>query len=369
MAGKSARWSDPKTAFLFTLALRFLYSAAAIMYLPRLRMPLAETARENALLFDLSLVHPHLSLWARLDTFWYLHISRYGYDLPASVVFYPLYPGLIRLLSNLLHPLFAALLISTVAAFFLFWGLLRFSHAELPQTPAWRTLVLYTTWPVSFVFFAGYTESLCAAGMVWAIIFAKEERWKTAAIFGALAALARAAGALVFIPLFVMAWQVRKTRVWPTFLTPLAAISFPLWLHWSGRLSIAAAYDKYWTTQVAFPWTTLGLGLLNTIQTPTAISLCSAGIILLFVFVTAMGKMSLELRLYSLAVIILTLMKLGPNFLVGCARYVLPAFPVFFVLTRYLERYPKPVFIALCGALFAFNLAWMYAFLNWVFVF
>ncbi|MBS1850970.1 MAG: hypothetical protein JST79_08660 [Acidobacteria bacterium] len=369
MAGKSAHWSDAKTAFLFTLALRFLYSAIAILCLPSLRPSPPESARVNALLFDVSSLHPHLETWARFDTVWYLHISRQGYDLPASVVFYPLYPGLIRLLSPLMHPLFAALLISTSAAFFLFWGILRLSRMESPECPAWRTLLLYAAWPVSFVFFVGYTEALCAAAMVWALVLAREARWPSAAICGALAALSRAAGALVAIPLLLMAWRKRETAAWPALLVPLAGAAFPLWLRWTGHISIADAYRKYWTTQVAAPWTGLWLGLQDAFRSPTAISLGSAAILLAFLYVTAAGKMRPELRLYTLAVIALTLMKLGPNFLVGCARYLLPAFPVFLVLACYLKRYPKPAFLALCGALFAFNLAWMYAFLNWSFIF
>ena len=40
-----------------------------------------------------------LGIWQRFDTLWYLHIAERGYDQPAGVVFYPLYPWLIRALS------------------------------------------------------------------------------------------------------------------------------------------------------------------------------------------------------------------------------------------------------------------------------
>src|SRR6266852_5616759 len=102
-------------------------------------------------------------MWRKSEPRPYLQIAERGYDLPAAVVFYPLYPWLIRELSGLAGPMAAALLISTVAAFFYFWGMLRLARSEFPNAQTLRTVMLAAAWPASFFFFAGYTEALAVA--------------------------------------------------------------------------------------------------------------------------------------------------------------------------------------------------------------
>src|SRR5258708_15359827 len=57
-----------------------------------------------------------LGIWERFDTLWYLRIAERGYDLPAGVGFYSLYPWPIRGLSRLGWPSAPALPISLGAA-------------------------------------------------------------------------------------------------------------------------------------------------------------------------------------------------------------------------------------------------------------
>jgi len=38
-------------------------------------------------------------IWERFDTLWYLRIAQHGYDRPMAVIFYPLYPAAIRIVS------------------------------------------------------------------------------------------------------------------------------------------------------------------------------------------------------------------------------------------------------------------------------
>ena len=51
-----------------------------------------------------------VGVWERFDTLWYLRIAQHGYDLPRAVVFYPLYPAAIRLVSYVLPLTVAKLL-------------------------------------------------------------------------------------------------------------------------------------------------------------------------------------------------------------------------------------------------------------------
>src|SRR5258708_12962936 len=150
-----------------------------------------------------------LGIWGRFDTLWYLRIAERGYDLPAGVVFYPLYPWLIRGRGGLVGAIAGALLISSVAAFFYFWGLLRLVRnearndvrsdvrsdvpSEFPDTRPLRTLMLAAVWPASFFFFAGYTEALAVALIVCCIVWARDGRWALAAACALAAGLTRSA--------------------------------------------------------------------------------------------------------------------------------------------------------------------------------
>ena len=149
-----------------------------------------------------------LGIWERFDTLWYLRIAEHGYDLPHGGDFLSSLSGgdSVGELGDALHG--GGLVVSTVAAFFFFWGLLRLA-AELSEVGRLRMVLLVCVWPTSFVLFAGYAESLNLALLVWAVVFGRERRWWAATACGILTGLGRPSGVLVFIPLAVMALRSR----------------------------------------------------------------------------------------------------------------------------------------------------------------
>src|SRR5208283_4679601 len=254
MLRRLASRPDWQIAMGITATLRVFYSAMAAAFLPILH-PDPALIRSNALTENLP--SPHglhyalLGIWERFDTLWYLRIAEHGYDRPMAVIFYPLSPAAIR----------AALLISTVAACFFFWGLLRLA-GELSEGGRVRMLLLVSMWPTSFVLFAGYAESLTLALVVWAIVFGRqsgrqsgrEARWETATGCGLLAGLARPSGVLVFVPLAMMALRSRQARSLAVALTPLGLLGYWGWLRWSGRISVVEAYRLYQGMTMVPPW-------------------------------------------------------------------------------------------------------------------
>jgi len=158
------------------------------------------------------------------------------------VIFYPLYPATIRVMSWVLPWTWAALFVSTIGAFFFFWGLLRLGQDDLADLGRLRMLLLVSVWPTSFVLFAGYAESLTLALIVWAVVFARASRWWSATVCGVLAGVARPSGVLVAIPLALLALRSRRLSSFVVLLTPVGLLSYWGWLRWSGRLSVVAAY-------------------------------------------------------------------------------------------------------------------------------
>lgn len=307
-----------------------------------------------------------LGCWQRFDTLWYLHIAAHGYDLPASVVFFPLYPGLIRVGSYVMPPIAAALLISTVAFFFLFWGLYELLRAEVPSPLAANAVILMAVWPASFIFLAGYAESLLLALIVWSLVMAQHGWWKRAAVLGVAAALTKATGAVVFVPLLVMAVRRRQITAWPMLAVPLGSLTFLSWLHQTGRDPISSVYTQYWHTSVAMPWQTLGAGLV--IFSRTHSTLLAVNLVALTVCcgLVVASRMKAEYWLYAAAVVLLCLTKMTDPPLQSMLRYLLIVFPVYVGLARGLERpWLKKRFGLACALLFAANLGLLWLFLGW----
>jgi hypothetical protein len=362
---------DWQIALAIAASLRVFYSVVAALVSPFLH-PDAALIRSNALTENLPAPggwhYALLGIWERFDTLWYLRIAERGYDLPHAVIFYPLYPAAIRLVSLVMPSTAAALVVSTVAAFFFFWGLLRLA-AELSDVGRVRMALLVCVWPTSFVLFAGYAEALNLALIVWAVVFGRERRWWAATACGILAGLGRPSGVLVFIPLAMMALRSRR---WPSVvvvLTPLGLLSYWGWLRWSGRLSVVEAYRVYQGATLAPPWTSVWQALRLIATQHDALLAIKLGLVILVAALSLRREVRLEDKLFALAVIVQMLMYTGRP-LLGAARYLMPAYPAFVMLGRYAERRWKRWQFSFYFFAFGFlNLMWMWAFLNWSLVF
>jgi hypothetical protein len=375
MLRRLASRPDWQIAMAATAALRVFYSAMAAVLVPFLH-PDAALIQSNALTENLP--SPHglhyalLGIWERFDTLWFLHIAEHGYDRPMAVIYYPLYPAAIRFVSGLMPALAAALLVSTVAAFFFFWGLLRLAGGELPRVGKLRMLLLVCVWPTSFVLFAGYAESLTLALVVWAIVFAREARWEAAAACGLLAGSARPSGVLVFIPLAVMALRSRQARSLAVALTPLGLLSYWAWLRWSGRISVVAAYRLYQGMTMVPPWSGLANALRSIVAGHDALLAIKLGLLIVVAVISLRGDAGVQARIhvriedkaFALAVILQMLMYTGRP-LLGAVRYVLMIYPAFLVWGAYAERWNGKQLGFYVTTLGLLNLAWMWAFLSW----
>lgn len=379
MLRKFASWPDWQIALSLTAVLRVFYSTLAAILLPFLHPDLA-LIRSNALTDNLPTPHglhyALLGIWERFDTLWYLRIAEHGYDRPMAVIFYPLYPAAIRLIGGLVPATAAALLVSTVAAFFSFWGLLRLAATGLSDEGKLRVLLLFCVFPSSFVLFAGYADSLTLALVVWAVLLGREAHWGAATACALLAGIARPTGALVFVPLAVIALRSRQARSLVVALTPLGLLSYWYWLRWSGRPSVVEAYRLYQGMTMVPPWSGLAEALRLIVTGHDILLAIKLGLVLL-VAVTVLWSpgrnelrsdvfkvVRLEDKAFALAVILQMLMYTGRP-LLGAMRYVLMVYPAFLVWGKYAEGWNGKGFGFCMAALGVANLTFMWAFLNW----
>ena len=373
-----------KTALLFTLCLRVFYSAIGALVTPYLKLDpgLIHTNEftDNLTPRSAGLAYMLLGVWERFDTLRYIRIAQYGYEQPDAVVFYPLYPMLIRSLSVILRqPLAAALLISTISCFFLFWGFQKLFEPDLPRETVQRALLFYVAWPASFMLFAGYPDSMLTALTIWSVYAARRERWLQAGALGLLAGLTKAAGVLVIAPIVVIAWRRHKLRLWrawPAALCLLGPLAFASYLKVTGLPSPAEAYPKYWKTLIAPPWDTLWASLkqfwsgrmLTAEGALSPESLLTFNLLMLL-FITAptfVKKLREEHRLYALTALIFFLTKKSDPLLQSTNRYLLSVFPAFAAWGMLVRN--RFVLLTIIFVISIFNLVLLLAFFEWALV-
>jgi hypothetical protein len=359
-----------RIALRVTLLLRIAYSVLAALF--GLFLPVyGNLIHSNA--FTETLPPPNhgahyllLGIWERFDTLWYLHIARCGYDHPEADVFYPLYPYLIRALSQLLQPITASLLISTAAAFFFIWGFRTLFSMDFGADDLRHSFIVYAVWPGSFIFFAGYPESLLLAFVLWSLYFARKERWTIAVVLAIFAEITKAAGMVINVPLFIMAARRRTGNAFSVLLTPLGALAFPAWVRWSRHGALASAYHQYWRTRTAAPWTTLWVAGAHLLHRPDPLLILNLLFLIVICLLLGLSRTRLEYKLFGLAAILLVLCKDTNPPLQSTMRYVLIVFPAFIGAAQILGMARKsPRLGPVCSGLFLINLALMWLFLGW----
>ncbi len=145
--------------------------------------------------------------WANWDGGHYLKLAELGYDgyiedgKHLFLVFFPLYPWLIRALHVVISDYATCAYVITNVAFAVgcayFYALLA---NEYSKKVAFRGVLLISVFPFAFFFGAVRTESLFFLTSMASIYYIRKHRFLTASIWGALAALTRMHGLLLVVP-------------------------------------------------------------------------------------------------------------------------------------------------------------------------
>ncbi|PKL80196.1 MAG: hypothetical protein CVV27_00705 [Candidatus Melainabacteria bacterium HGW-Melainabacteria-1] len=158
----------------------------------------------------------------RWDARHYLRLADVGYtgtgDNRFLMVFFPLYPFLIRLVNGLLQNyLHSALLISFVAAVAAGWLLQELMRRQgFDEEHIFRAFMFFCCLPMAIYTVVPLTESLFLALTLAAFVFAQGGGWFRSGLVGALASATRSAGVLLLPALAVQALLARWPRKQPT---------------------------------------------------------------------------------------------------------------------------------------------------------
>jgi Gpi18-like mannosyltransferase len=176
----------------------------------------------------------------RWDSEWYKIIASEGYKYNGdpgetqTVVFYPLYPALSRLVSEVLRIdlVDSMLLVANLAAVVAVLLLFKLVRERFDDRTALATVAIISFFPSSIFLSAGYTESLALLLMVSFFLAVARERFLAAAVLAGLAFATRSAGIVLFPVLLWELWRCRPPKRFLIEAVPLSIIATSgLWLY------------------------------------------------------------------------------------------------------------------------------------------
>jgi hypothetical protein len=141
----------------------------------------------------------------RFDSAWYLAIAQYGYDATGRPAFFPVLPGLIRLLADSAGAqVLAGIALSSACGVGGLYLLHRLVSLDFDLSHA-RSVVWLAAWfPGALALSAVYSEALFLVLSVGSIYAARLGRWPAAGILGGIAAASRSGGVLLVVPLLIL---------------------------------------------------------------------------------------------------------------------------------------------------------------------
>ena len=321
-----------------------------------------------------------LWVWKRWDGLHYVNLAQLGYSGYVEdgkhlfLVFFPLYPWLMRVISLITgNTMAAGLLISFVCYSAGCVFLYKLAALELGRGAARRTVLFLSVYPYAFFFGGIMTESLfllTTAGGLWAI---RRHRWWQAGVWGLLAAMTRmhgilligAAGAELIEHMGRFDWKTIARKL-PALLLPAVGTLVYLALNWSvtGNPFAFTVMQQHWSQGFCPIADTLWYVLNNALSYPTVMVRYQIWIptILLFVaFFTLLVWARNRFRsMYTLYGFVYLVLNFSLSWLLSAGRYLSCALPFFLFAAALTEDRPKLTagLAAVMGAGFLVNLTW-----------
>lgn len=314
-----------------------------------------------------------LESWKRWDSAHYINIAQNGYAGAIEngehifLVFYPLYPWLMRGLSLLFRDFrLCGILISTacyaVGCVFFY----RLTELETDAETAENALLLLSVFPFSFFFGAIATESLFFAIGAALLYCIRTHRWKSVAALGFLACLTKVQGLLfAFAVLTELLYHEHgflliRNREWRAFAkrvilpgcmaaSMLSGFLFYLLInyHVEGDPFRFLYYQKnHWFNGLCPMWTTVSYLVRNAVvkwYTSSGMSLWVPEILLFAGYVAALvyGVRRKLRPMYMVYLAAFFLLTYSSTWLLSAGRYTLSALPVFMLAGIWVTRHEK----------------------------
>jgi Mannosyltransferase (PIG-V) len=331
--------------------------------------PIRDTAAQPPFRAWLGLGDWLFDTFAQWDSVWFLHIAEHGDDREETHAFFPLYPLVVRGVSEVLRSEVAAgVLVSLAAGTVAVVVLHKLARPLIGEAGARDSALFFSLYPIAFVFTAAYSEGLFLAFAIGSLLAGAQKRAVLAGVLGGLACGTRLVGLALLPALIVQLWPSVR-RLLPLLLLPAAVAAYALYLerHTGDAWAFMHAQGAYWNRHVhtlgplSGLWLSLKDGYQGAVEIvrhlPRAphgtfehkdqwaswnvVNLLLLGAALWLTWV-AWKRLGAALALYSLTLIVITLTSpadLVP--LVSLPRFLLSDFPLFIALAAIAATRPR----------------------------
>lgn len=298
-----------------------------------------------------------LTIYQRLFTSWiyywdsghYLYIAQNGYDFPRQN-FFPLWPFLIKLVKIFTFSILSTEWVGYILTFIL--GLTTFIFFYLlavkliGKTNAKLALIIFVSFPSTMFLHAGYTENLFLTLTLLSFWLLEQKRFLLSGLAGGLAVATRSVGiGICLIYFFVRTIPLRKKIIYSVLgLSGLLGYMLYLKLQFGDPLLFTKAHQVWCTgigqCKITFPLKVLipqaELFLAGWLRPNLSSSFLDwiSSVIFLILLWPIFKNLNKIYFIYSAIVI---LMPLSTGMPTSMIRYVLVAFPAFFIIPKIIK--------------------------------
>jgi hypothetical protein len=296
--------------------------------------------------------------YAPQDSLHYIDIAKNWYvgdhtlDASNFIVFFPLYPFLIRLVTvNFSYINLSALAVSNVSSIIAVFYLYKLTKLDFDDGIAQKAILFLSIFPTAYFLSAPYTEGLFFALVIASFYYARLARWAAAGFLGFLGALTRIGGLLMLPVLLVellhqKGWKPKKMITVNLAWIFLVLAGFLVYLNinyqvWGDPFKFLEIQRVHWfNTLDPLLGLTRSLGWVNNGIYPENLILGVAPLIFaVFGLGTIVFGFFRRLRPSYLAYMVLTwMLAVSTSMWISIPRYVMAMFPIFILLGTLTNR-------------------------------
>jgi hypothetical protein len=324
-----------------------------------------------------------LELWSRWDAIHYVSLAENGYQATGEarflIIFYPLFPWLIRIAALIFRNyIISALIVVTIASVAAGLLLKRLVKLDYGDEVAERAVWFMFIFPGSAALHLPFTESVLLALAIGSFLAARTDRWPAAGLLGALACLSRING-LVLIPALAVEaghqfWTTRRWRwqwLWIGFIGfgIVAYLLLNYGVH--GNPFIFMTYRReHWFQIVSWPWIGVREKILmawHGTGEGGAITGMQDFLFLILGFAATIWSFIKLRPSYAVWMACNWLLFTSTTFIIGVTRFTLIMFPLFILFSLLSKRRSWRRIITVWSLLFLALFTGLYVEGHWIF--
>ncbi len=283
-----------------------------------------------------------LYYWVQWDGPHYIDLAKNWYqnsggEQPLWIVFYPLYPILIRILNTLVNDyLTSTILISIFFSFTAAILLYELVLLDFNKRTAFLSVWFLNIFPTAYYLQASYTESLFLTISLATIFFFRKGSLINSTVTGILSSMTRVNGILL-APLLL--FEIKKPRkIVPILLLPLGFI-FYLYINYvtfSEPFYFTKPLLSNWYKKLEFPW----VGISNLIHSlppltnPSAYPFYAEVVTLILILIVGIYTIWKIRFSYGIYVLLNLLLITSTSFVISTPRYAIILFPIYIALSK-----------------------------------